>query len=273
MNERKFAKRPTWPGVILTAAMAGSLATVAPALAQSNEPARQADHDRAQNRIEELIVTATRLPRTIENIAGTVSLITSEQIEREVMDDLDDLARFQPGVSVSTASRGGNQGFSIRGMGGNRVLTIIDGIRGNDIFEAGPASYGRDSIETENIKRVELIRGPASVLYGADAIGGAVILTSKQPRDYLQGDRATHFSLRASSADADSQNRGGFSAAFQGEGRRRAGAIHAQAILGTGSQRTRRRESPGWIIRQLVAATFLGPGSRTSIAIQPRPLC
>ncbi len=166
-------------------------------------------------RIEELIVNATRLPRTIENIAGTVSLITAEQIEREMTEDLDDLARFQPGVSISTASRGGNEGFSIRGIGGNRVLTIIDGIRGNDIFEAGPATYGRDSIDTENIKTVELIRGPASVLYGADAIGGAVILTSREPRDYLEAGRGTHFNLRASTADADGQSRGGFTAALQ----------------------------------------------------------
>ena len=165
-------------------------------------------------RLEEVIVYATRLPRTIDEIAGTVSLITAEDIERELVDDLDDLVRFQPGVSISTASRGGHEGFSIRGMGGNRVLTVIDGIRSNDIFEAGPASYGRDSIETDNIKSVELIRGPASALYGADAIGGAVILTSKGPRDYIETGQAA-WNLRVSAADADDQYRGGFTGAFQ----------------------------------------------------------
>ncbi len=168
------------------------------------------------DRVEELIVNATRLPRTIENIAGTVTLVTAEQIEREMTEDLDDIVRFQPGVSISTASRGGNEGFSIRGIGGNRVLTVVDGIRSNDIYDAGPATYGRDNIDTDNIKTVELIRGPASVLYGADAIGGAVILTSRDPRDYLEEDRNTFFGLRASTADADEQNRGGFTAAFQG---------------------------------------------------------
>ena len=54
----------------------------------------------AQNiqRIEELSITATRQDRTIQNIAGTISLITQENIEKEMVDDLDDLARFQPGV-------------------------------------------------------------------------------------------------------------------------------------------------------------------------------
>ena len=166
------------------------------------------------DRLEEVIVNATRLPRTIEDIAGTVSVITAEDIEREMVEDLDDLARFQPGVSVSTARRGGNEGFSIRGIGGNRVLTVLDGIRSNDIYRAGPASYGRDNIDTDNIKSVELIRGPASALYGAEAIGGAVILTSKEPRDYLEAGRAA-LKFRASAADADEQYRGGFTAAFQ----------------------------------------------------------
>ncbi len=166
------------------------------------------------DRVEELIVNATRLPRAIEDIAGTVSLITAEDVERELVEDLDDLTRFQPGVSVSTARRGGNEGFSIRGIGGNRVLTVVDGIRSNDIYHAGPASYGRDSIDTDNIKTVELIRGPASALYGADAIGGAVILTSKEPRDYLGADRAA-LNLRVAAADADEQYRGGLTGAFR----------------------------------------------------------
>ena len=169
---------------------------------------------KSSGELEELIVNATRLPRMIEEIAGTVSVITAEDMERELAQDLDDLVRFQPGVSISTATRGGHEGFSIRGIGGNRVLTVLDGIRSNDIYHAGPSSYGRDNIDTDNIKTVELIRGPASALYGADAIGGAVILTSRDPRDYLEGDRAA-FNLRASAADADAQYRGGFTAASQ----------------------------------------------------------
>ena len=213
MNNRKSAPLAAglgYPSNFTAALLAAGIgfALAAPAAARESDAA-------GDNAVEELIVNATRLPRTIENIAGTVSLITAEQIEREMTEDLDDLVRFQPGVSMSTASRGGNEGFSIRGIGGNRVLTVIDGIRSNDIFDAGPATYGRDSIDTDNIKRVELIRGPASVLYGADAIGGAVILTSREPRDYLEAGRATHFSLRASTADADEQSRAGFTAAFQ----------------------------------------------------------
>ena len=82
------------------------------------------------------------------------SVVTAEDIERELAEDLDDLVRFQPGVSMATASRGGNEGFAIRGIGGNRVLTVVDGIRSNDIYHAGPSSYGRDNFDTDNIKAV-----------------------------------------------------------------------------------------------------------------------
>ncbi len=167
------------------------------------------------SRIEELTITATRLPRTIENIAGTVSVLSDEIIERELAIDLDDLTRFQPGVTMNTASRGGNQGFSIRGIGGNRVLTVIDGVRSNDIYAAGPSSYGRDSFEIDNLKSVEIIRGPASVLYGADAMGGAVILNSKTAEDYVQSDSGTYFNVLASAADADEQYKLGATAAVQ----------------------------------------------------------
>lgn len=176
-----------------------------------------AQDERAAQRPEEVTITATRLPRTIENIAGTVSVVTDEILAKELADDLDDLVRFQPGVTLNTAARGGNQGFTIRGIGGNRVLTVVDGVRGSDIYAAGPSSYGKDSFEMDTLKSVEIIRGPASVLYGADAMGGAVILNSKTARDYVGADQGTHFDLRTSAADADSQYKGGLTAAWQNE--------------------------------------------------------
>lgn len=165
------------------------------------------------NRIEELTVTATRQARTIENIAGTVTALTAQIMEQQLANDLDDLVRFQPGVTMNTAARGGNQGFQIRGMGGNRVLTVIDGVRSNDIYAAGPSAYGRDSFELDNLRAVEIIRGPASVLYGADAMGGAVILHSKRARDYLTSDSETYFSVHGIAADADQQFKLGATAA------------------------------------------------------------
>ncbi len=166
-------------------------------------------------RLEEITITATRLPRTIDDIAGTVSLIPAQQLEREIAQDLDDVVRFQPGVTMESSARGGNQGFSIRGIGGNRVLTVIDGVRSSDIYAAGPSSYGKDSFEVDNLKAVEIIRGPASVLYGADAMGGAVILSSKTARDYVGSNRGSYIGVRSAAASADEQYKAGVTAAFQ----------------------------------------------------------
>lgn len=200
-KSKGFTASRELPGKLILAATVASLSNLA--------SAQEGD------RIEELTITATRLPRTIENIAGTVSVIPAEIMERELANDLDDLVRFQPGVTLDTASRGGNQGFSIRGMGGNRVLTVIDGVRSNDIYAAGPSSYGKDSFEVDNLESVEIIRGPASVLYGADAMGGAVILRSKRAQDYTGSGNGSYFNVRALAADADAQGKIGATAAIQ----------------------------------------------------------
>lgn len=162
-------------------------------------------------RIEELTITATRQDRTIQNIAGTVSIVTIENIEKEMIDDLDDVVRYQPGVSMGTDSRGGNQGFTIRGIGGNRVLHVIDGVRSSDVYFGN----GKDTFEMDNLQGVQIIRGPASVLYGADAMGGAVVFQTKSARDYVGSDSGTYFGVRTSASDADDQLKAGATAAVQ----------------------------------------------------------
>lgn len=169
----------------------------------------------ASERVEEVLVTSTFLPRRQDEIAGTVSVVGLEQIERQLIEDLNEVTRLQPGVTMDTAARGGNQGFAIRGIGGNRVLTVIDGIRSSDIYAAGPSSYGKDAFEMDDLRAVEIIRGPASVLYGADAMGGAIILRSKDPRDYLEEGQNSVLSVRNSASSVNDMLKTGVSYAFQ----------------------------------------------------------
>lgn len=151
---------------------------------------------------EEVLVTATRLPRAIQDVPGTISLIGSEQISAQLANDIKDIVRYEPGVSVRTSSRGGDNGFAIRGIGGSRVLTVVDGIRSSDYLQAGPASYGTDNYEAADIKTLEIIRGPASVIYGADALAGAIVIKTKSAADYLTDkQRFTGLSLQYSSND------------------------------------------------------------------------
>lgn len=130
----------------------------------------------------EITITATKTPRFVLDSTASIVIIESEVIEQQVMRSIRDLVRYEPGVSVGrNPNRFGNQGFNIRGIDGNRVLIQIDGIRTADNF----VGRGRDFFNLETIERVEIVKGPASALYGSDAIGGVVSFITKDPEDYL----------------------------------------------------------------------------------------
>ena len=138
--------------------------------------------------LDTVTVAATRNKLILDDVPGTVSVTTTEDIDRENMQDIRDLTRNEPGVTVgNNPTRAGFQNFVIRGIGGNRVLIMVDGTRQPDFPDSnqGAGNYARQQPDLEDIKRGEIIRGPASALYGSDAIGGVVAYTTKDPGDYL----------------------------------------------------------------------------------------
>ena len=89
---------------------------------------------------------------------------------------------------LEQGSRFGLAGFNIRGIEGNRVLTVVDGIRVADEFSFGPfLSARRDFVDVDSLEVVEIARGPISSLYGSDALGGVVSMTTRTPQSYLTG--------------------------------------------------------------------------------------
>jgi hemoglobin/transferrin/lactoferrin receptor protein len=132
--------------------------------------------------------TATRTERTLGDVPSTVTVIEAEEIERRNVNNTRDLIRYEPGISVSNnPTRAGRGSYVIRGIGENRVLVTIDGVRVPDApNNSQPGTFSRDYVDLENLKRVEIVRGPASALYGSDAIGGVVAYVTKDPADYLR---------------------------------------------------------------------------------------
>jgi hemoglobin/transferrin/lactoferrin receptor protein len=158
-----------------------------------------------KTRLDTITVVGTRTERAISDVAATVSVITEEDIAEQVARDIADLVRFEPGVTVAgTGSRFGLGGFNIRGIGGNRVLTLVDGVRVAEEFSFGPfLSARRDFIDVDSLERAEIARGPISSLYGSDALGGVVALTTLGPRDYVGADDGLYGGFRGGWSSAD----------------------------------------------------------------------
>ncbi len=141
------------------------------------------------NFIEEILVVGARLPRPADNVVGKVDVITHQQLTGQLASSLSDVTRYTPGVSVVTAdSRFGETEITIRGLSGNRVASLIDGVPIPDQFDVGSfANAGQDFLVADAISRVEILRGPASTLFGNDALGGVFAIVTRDPQEYLHG--------------------------------------------------------------------------------------
>ncbi len=158
-------------------------------LAAASTLVRAEDSAAPVTQLDAVTVSATRTPQTVGTVPGTVSVIDADQIAEQHVQKPDDLVRYEPGISVGNQpNRGGETNYTIRGIGDNRVLLLIDGIAVPDFPESnkGASTYTRDFIDFDTLKRVEIVRGPASALYGSDAIGGVVAYVTKDPADYLR---------------------------------------------------------------------------------------
>ncbi|WP_109356132.1 TonB-dependent hemoglobin/transferrin/lactoferrin family receptor [Sphingorhabdus sp. EL138] len=164
-----------------------------------------------------ITVTATRAPVAVVDAPATVTVIDAERLADELATDVRDIVRFEPGISVRRAparfgaalgstGRAGNEDFNIRGIGGNRVLIQVDGIRSPQGFSFGAQSVGRgNATDVGLIKSVEILRGPASALYGSDGLSGVVSFTTSDPIDFIADGRTIGGFARAQYSSADEE--------------------------------------------------------------------
>jgi hemoglobin/transferrin/lactoferrin receptor protein len=142
-----------------------------------------------QVELDPLVVVASKSPRPLSEIAAQVTVIDAADIRVGMAEDVDGMLKYEPGLEMETAgTRFGATSINIRGIGGNRVAVEIDGIPVRDGFVIGAFSNGgRALVEPDRIKRVEVLHGPASVMYGSDAVGGVVAISTWDPSDLLTG--------------------------------------------------------------------------------------
>lgn len=155
--------------------------------------------------LQETVISATRQEQAADLVAGTVSAKDRTTLDRNNVNSIRDLVRYEPGVSVSGAGqRSGTTGYNIRGIDGDRILTQIDGVEIPGNFANGPyAQARRNYVDPEILKRVEILRGPVSALYGSSAIGGAVSYYTLNPDDIIKDDKNVGARFKAGYSSAD----------------------------------------------------------------------
>jgi hemoglobin/transferrin/lactoferrin receptor protein len=136
----------------------------------------------------QVIGAASRVDEAISEVAATVSVIEREDIYRDAAGNLRDLFRYEPGVSMENgATRFGLGNINIRGLEGNRVQMTVDGIRLPESYRVGSFSNAsRNALGLGMLKRVEIVRGPASAIHGSDALAGVVAFTTLDPASFLR---------------------------------------------------------------------------------------
>ena len=128
-------------------------------------------------RLEEVVVTATKYESPVKDIPGSVTIITSEEIKEQHLPngDIGDVLRSVSGITLRRAYSPFPAYPNIRGVGSDAAVVLVNGIPTNwEITQAIPP---------ENIERIEIVRGPASALYGANASGGVINIITKEGKD------------------------------------------------------------------------------------------
>lgn len=169
--------------------------------ASAQETQEKLAADQAGTVLEPIVVLSTRGGMRVLDVPQTVSIIGRQELEDRNVRDIQDLVRHEPGISVNrqtsiTNPWGQLSGFQIRGMGGNRVQLSVDGSRVQESITDG----SRDFFDFGNFKAVEIVRGPNSVLWGADALGGAVMFQTLDPSDLLKRDLSKPWALELKTA-------------------------------------------------------------------------
>lgn len=132
-----------------------------------------------------IVVTASGAEQKASEVGQAISVVTADEIRQRQSVAVSDLLATVPGVTVSrNGGIGGTTTLRIRGAEGEQTLVLIDGVRVNDPASPGGA-FDFSSLLTGNIDRIEVLRGPNSVIWGSQAIGGVVDIRTIEPGDDL----------------------------------------------------------------------------------------
>lgn len=126
-----------------------------------------------------VVVTATRIPTPADEVASSITVITADDIASQQSQDLPSVLKNVPGLNlVQTGGPGGQTSIFMRGTNANHTKVLVDGIDVSDPSSLDD-SFDFGQFLTQDIDRIEVLRGPQSGLYGSDAIGGVINIITK----------------------------------------------------------------------------------------------
>ena len=129
---------------------------------------------------EPIVITATRIPTPLQQVASSVTIITAEDIRANQWHSLPEALAAQPGMNVAASgSVGAQTSLFTRGTNSNHTLVLLDGIEISDPSTPNGA-YDFAHLSLNNIERIEIVRGPQSTLYGSGALGGVINIITKR---------------------------------------------------------------------------------------------
>lgn len=134
--------------------------------------------------LDEVVVTATRTMKEIQEVPSSISVITAKDMEKKNIRTVRDAIGQLPGVYMNR--KGNNSEISLRGFNTTDILVLVDGVQMNSTYNS---TVNLNDIPVDNIERVEVLRGAASSIYGGHAVGGVVNITTKEAKE--EGTTAT----------------------------------------------------------------------------------
>ena len=160
--------------------LAGAL-SVSPAWSQEGE----ADEPAQEGIADVITVTARQTEEVLQDVPGTVAVLTDAQLEAVGVERAEDFIKLVPGVAIVDAAEVGDTQVNIRGINGSRdaensFAFIVDGI-----LMTNPAAFNREYAE---LQQIEVLKGPQGALYGRNAAAGAVIVTTRPPASSFNGE-------------------------------------------------------------------------------------
>ncbi|HKR24536.1 MAG TPA: TonB-dependent receptor [Allosphingosinicella sp.] len=161
-----------------------SLALAAPAAAQDPPAPATTDPDAAQQGEADIVVTALRRSENLQDVPAAITAFTEDTVEAAGIDRPIDFINLTSNVNLVETQNAGNAFIVIRGITQARnsepsVAVIVDGVQ-----QVNPAQFNQELFD---IEQIEVLKGPQGAVYGRNAIGGAIVIRTRQPSDHFEG--------------------------------------------------------------------------------------